>query len=94
MDHRTLKLRCESRADWIRICAEVLFFCTDLDPDSAVGQAFMDTIGVALAEPTAQDFIDHPRVHFEFDEDTPGRYRTETAGQPVDPPGVEMSPNP
>ncbi|MFC9432762.1 hypothetical protein [Nocardia sp. NPDC057030] len=54
----------------------------------------MDTIGLRLAEPTAQDFIDHPRLHFEFDEDTPERYRTETAGGSADPHGAQMSPNP
>lgn len=68
---RALRVRAQSRADWIRICAEVLFFCGDLDRDTVVGKALMDTVGLPLAESTAQEFIDHPRVEFLFDDDTP-----------------------
>lgn len=72
-ESRALRVRCESRHAWIRIVAEVLFFCADLDLDTDIGQAVMETIGLRLAEQTAQDFINHPGIEFVFDEGCPDR---------------------
>lgn len=69
-DHRPpwLRVRCRSRADFIRIVADATFSFADLDEANTIGREMMASFGITLAEPVAQRMIEDPRIEFIFEE--------------------------